>query len=680
MVPWGALCALAASCSTSKSDCKLNTVARSAAPSKVVVMVWDGLRPDSVNPSDTPNLAALKAAGVDFADNHSTYPTFTMMNASSLATGDFPATSGFYGNTYWQPGPTGNAANGKPADFQNPVFTEDWSILTDLDAYYKSQGDPGLLLVATLYQQAQARGLVTATVGKRGPAFLQDHRRQSFIIDEDFVAPLSLVQAMQVGNDPVPVNTVNAYPSGTVILGSRNGNPTSPGAQQRMADGATWDASAAIASPWSGANAYMMNMYVKYVLPKKPDVSVIWFRIPDSAEHNYGPGSSVYRDGLRNQDQLLGVLQQALKAQGLEAQTDIIVVSDHGHSSVSGPVSLFPLRAIAPGVDGAAGTVGAVDAAKGYSVSGDVRLAELLNNANLGVTAYDGAGCSYQPVLSGLLASGAQIAPDRVDVNGTVCNKGANFKYTFASHGVPNPLPATGIVVAANGGSAYLTVLPAGGADPALVRKVVAFLQSREEVGPIFVAGKYGAVPGTVSLDKIKLEGVGTGKRQPDIVLSYTWDDQQVVQGLPGIEFEDAFNNRGMHGSFSPIDVHNTLIARGPDFKASYRDPLPSGNVDVAPTVAAILDLTLDAKAEGRPLYEALTASGVADSCYARTTGTIASTTAASPAAMFKPTAGVNGAANADGTKSYSVSVSTKSVRGMGASSTYFDQAKAVRQ
>jgi arylsulfatase A-like enzyme len=680
MIGWGAGFALLASCASTRSECKLSTAARSAPASKVVVMVWDGLRPDSVNGTDTPNLAALKAAGVDFADNHSTYPTFTMMNAAALATGSFPGTNGFYGNTYWQYGPTGNAANGKPADFLAPVFTEDWAILDDLDTYYKNQGDPGLLRVTTLFQQAQAKGLVTATVGKRGPAFLQDYRRQGYIIDEDFVAPLALAQVMQSGGDPLPANTVHAYPKGNVTLASSNGNPTGAGAQQRLADGTTTDPSATIASPWSSSNTYMMNMYVKYVLPKRPDVSVIWFRIPDSAEHNYGPGSRVYRDGLRNQDQLLGVLQQGLKEQGLDAQTDIIVLSDHGHTSVSGPVSLFPLRAIAPGVAGAPASVGGIDNANGYSVSGDVRLVELLNHANLGATAYDGSGCSYEPVLSGLLADGSQVAPDKIDADGTVCKKGAGFKYTFAAHMVPNPPPTAGIIVAANGGSTYLTALPAGNADPALIKKIVAFLQSREEIGAIFVAGKYGAVDGTVSLDKVQLEGAGTGKRQPDIVFSYTWDDQQVVQGLPGIEFEDASNNRGMHGSFGPTDVHNTLIARGPDFKSRYQDPLPSGNVDVAPTIAAILNLTLDAKAEGRPLYESLAASGVADACYAKTTGTIASPTAAGSTAVYKPTASTNGPGNEDGTRGYSVSVSTKSVSGMGASSTYFDKASAVRK
>jgi len=33
---------------------------------KVIVFVWDGLRPDSVTMTDTPNLFALKQAGVEF--------------------------------------------------------------------------------------------------------------------------------------------------------------------------------------------------------------------------------------------------------------------------------------------------------------------------------------------------------------------------------------------------------------------------------------------------------------------------------------------------------------------------------------------------------------------------------------------------------------------------------------
>src|SRR6202012_3183392 len=68
-------------------------------------------------------------------------------------------------------------------------------------------------------------------------------------------------------------------------------------------------------------------------------------------------------------------------------------------------------------------------------------------------------------------------------------------------------------------------------------------------------------------------------------------------------------SNRGMHGSFGTTDVHNTLLAMGPDFKAAFADTLPSANVDVAPTVAKIFGMTLPG-ANGRPLSEALAAGG----------------------------------------------------------------------
>ncbi len=68
---------------------------------KVILFVWDGLRPDSVTPKTTPNLWGMSQRGVFFDKNHATYPTFTMMNSSSFNTGDFPGKAGFYGNSLW---------------------------------------------------------------------------------------------------------------------------------------------------------------------------------------------------------------------------------------------------------------------------------------------------------------------------------------------------------------------------------------------------------------------------------------------------------------------------------------------------------------------------------------------------------------------------------------------------
>src|SRR5262249_28623362 len=154
-------------------------------------------------------------------DNHSTYPTFTMMNAASFATGGFPGTTGFYGNSLWQEGPTGKDAANNDVNFNNPVFTEDYAILQDLDSYYQNQ----LLLVGTLFQAAQAAGLPTAAVGKSGPAFLQDYKKGGWIVDEKMVWPLALAQEIQAV-DALPATTNFAYPAGTISIGSGNGTPT----------------------------------------------------------------------------------------------------------------------------------------------------------------------------------------------------------------------------------------------------------------------------------------------------------------------------------------------------------------------------------------------------------------------------------------------------------------------
>jgi predicted AlkP superfamily pyrophosphatase or phosphodiesterase len=86
-----------AACAQNPSPGKAAVADRHA--KRVILFVWDGMRPDSITETDTPNLAALKHSGTFFSDNHSSYPTFTMMNAAAFATGSFSGKSGFYGNS-----------------------------------------------------------------------------------------------------------------------------------------------------------------------------------------------------------------------------------------------------------------------------------------------------------------------------------------------------------------------------------------------------------------------------------------------------------------------------------------------------------------------------------------------------------------------------------------------------
>ncbi len=706
-----ALCTLLSACGGGGNAVTLT-------PTRTIIMVWDGLRPDSVNATDTPNLYELRQTGTNFTDNHSTYPTFTMMNGSSFATGSFPKTSGFYGNTFWTPPQgTGNTIPAGPqsgssaaADYTDPVFVEDYQILTTLNTYYSGQ----LLLVKSLFATAQSANMVTATVGKAGAAYIQDLNRGGYFLDENSALPRTFVTELQTAGYALPANIpFNFSGADAVTLAGSNGTPTikagyvtfnttafsDPANHAPLAIAARDSTDRSQGAPEDAANKYMMSIFTQYILPnKKPMLSLIWFRTPDNVEHGYGPGTANAVAGLRSQDARLGELIAALRANGMDSSTNIVVVSDHGHNSVSGPLALYPLRSITasttlpsgPVVNGStSGTTGAVldmtaavNNATGYSFSGDVRSADLLTYR--GYKAYDGNGCTTS-AMYGLNASGVATVTVKTDSTG-LCNPTAGTMYQAISSTLPTPvasfkvpaagtLPTNGIVVAANGGSDYFYV-PSH--DPTTVKNLVKTLQQREEYGAIFVDSRYGAIPGTLTMANVNLENATRQNNgQPDVVVSFAWDNTVTIQGMQGIEFESTGGQRGMHGSFGPNDVHNTLIANGPSFK-NAAITTPSGNVDVAPTVAYLLGLSMP-QADGRVLNEALMLPASAATPTV-TASTINPTSAATGLSFELPT-DLTGATKdpALTTGSYTINLQVKDLVVNNLTYRYFDYAKAVR-
>ncbi|WP_309572299.1 alkaline phosphatase family protein, partial [Deinococcus sp.] len=505
-------------------------------------------------------------------------------------------------------------------------------------------------------------GLKTAAVGKSGPAFLQDYKRGGVVLDERHVYPASVAAGLQAAGIALPKLTPIAYPDGSVTLGATNGDPTAGKAKATLTDKVTSDPTTATTELNADANTYLMSAYLNYILPtEKPDLSLVWLRSPDSTEHAYGLGTAPFRDALHTQDALLGQLRAKLTALGELDSTNIIVVSDHGHSNVAGDATLFPLRAIT------GSATGAVEAAAGYSVSGDVRTADLMTRA--GFTAYDGNGCVNDPVMSGIKADGTGVYTPKIDADGSICGT-AGAPYVTPSYRVPATLGAGTFVIAANGGSDYL-YQPEH--DPALVARAVKFLQSRQEYGAIFVDDRY-SIPGTLPMSRVHLENASG--RNPDIVVSFNFDANATVQGFKGTEYESAGNNRGMHGTFGPADVHNTLLASGPNFRTAFTNTAPSGNVDVAPTVAAIFGVSLP-RADGRVLTEALAGNEKV------TVSTAAATvTPAAPAtglSVARPTDPDGKDVDASQT-SYSFDLKTKTVTQAGKTYTYFDSATPVRK
>ncbi len=159
--------------------------------------------------------------------------------------------------------------------------------------------------------------------------------------------------------------------------------------------------------------------------------------------------------------------------------------------------------------------------------------------------------------------------------------------------------PIAGEVRATGAGAIYLRDAK-GAALPA----AVALLQKTPGVGAIFTraavpAGFEGHVAGTLSFDAAHW----THARSADILFSPDWTDAKNQYGWPGTT---ASGGVAGHGSASPFDVHNTLVAAGPDLKQKAIVRTPTGNVDFAPTFLSRLQVAVPASMEGRVLAEAL--------------------------------------------------------------------------
>jgi arylsulfatase A-like enzyme len=157
------------------------------------------------------------------------------------------------------------------------------------------------------------------------------------------------------------------------------------------------------------------------------------------------------------------------------------------------------------------------------------------------------------------------------------------------------------VLVVGNGGSSLIYV---GGHDAATIERVVTFLQQQSWTGVIFSRSP---LAGAFPLAAANIDA----PEAPDLVVSFKWQDGKNAAGVPGLQISDLAATSpklANHASLSPFDMHNTLVAVGPDIRAGVISTLPSGNLDVAPTILWLLGLKEAAqKMDGRVLSEALT-------------------------------------------------------------------------
>jgi predicted AlkP superfamily pyrophosphatase or phosphodiesterase len=268
-------------------------------PELVVVLVIDGLRPDSVTSAVMPNLDRLKNSGVWYTQAHSIFPTVTRVNAATISTGTLPAKHGIVSNALYLPTVSSTILNN--GDYRN------------------------LLSLGKLNG-----GRVV------GPKSLGEHFEAAGI---RYVA----ISSGSTGN-ALLLNPTAPYGKGSVInAGFENGTRTA------FPD----TLNAAILSRFGtvkgdeGDAPFLWTERVlrEYVLETlKPQVIVNWMGRSDSAQHQFGVGSPQALAALRLIDQQIGLLLERLRQLKLEDKTDIIVTCDHGFDYEPRADTLAPLR------------------------------------------------------------------------------------------------------------------------------------------------------------------------------------------------------------------------------------------------------------------------------------------------------------------------------------------------
>ena len=524
-------------------------------PRNVVLFVPDGLRALVVTPETAPTMAAVRDQGVNFKNPHSLFPTFTMANSSGLSTGHFLGDTGVFSNTLF----TGYPA---PAGTSVTPFIENDVVLGNIDAHFGGS----FISEDSVIAAARHQGLSTAAIGKLGPALLFDHtdRGAATIVLDDSTGGEHGIPLSQEIKDLLTAAGLPLKAPSRGANGSR-GDANKPGTLVANVE----------------QQAYFAAVAAKVVLPlfkarNKPFVLVFWSRDPDGTQHFQGdslnsitPGINgpTSRAAVKNADDALKTIRQALEDLGLAATTDIIIAADHGFSTISKQSETSP-------------------AAKANYA--DVR-PDLLPP---GFLAIDIATALDLPLF------------DPNEKNEQV-GAGAHPK---AGNGLIGRDPgAPDIVVAANGGSDLVYLV---NRDRGLAVRVVEALVTQDYVSGIFVDDDLGAIPGTLPLSAINLKG-SAKMPTPAIVVnfrSFSTECERPV--LCTVEVADTTlqQGQGMHGSFSRADTMNFMAAIGPSFKNGYVDEAPVSNADVGQTLARLLGLKVPFRGSlrGRVLEEAL--------------------------------------------------------------------------
>lgn len=257
----------------------------------VVLVVWDGMRPDFVSAQYTPTLYELAQKGTFFANHHPVYVSSTEVNGTALATGCYPNRSGIIANSEYRP----------EIGWLGPNATEGLEMIRRGDMATGGK----YIRVPTVAEILQAANIPTVVAGTKPVALLHDRAprkatgagKDSIVLYNGRVMPSSLQEQVEKVND-------KKFPTNTIPNTGRD----------------EWTVKALREVAW------------KKSVPK---FSIVWLSEPDASQHNASPGSDNALAALESSDKRLGSILRFLEEKKIREKTDVMVVSDHGFSTIA---------------------------------------------------------------------------------------------------------------------------------------------------------------------------------------------------------------------------------------------------------------------------------------------------------------------------------------------------------
>lgn len=333
---------------------------------RVIVAVFDGLRPDLVTPELTPNLLRLAARGTWFRQARSVFPSVTRVATTSMAAGAPPIVHGIVGNAFHH----------REAIPERIFDTSSAEMIRRAEAHH----DGRLVGVDTL-------GDVLARAGKR---FAVVHTGSAG--SAHFISPRARVNGHWTFSmhGAEATQTPLAFDEALATIG--------PLPEREL--------------PRLGELRYGGRLMTEHVLPTlAPDVALIWFNEPDTTFHYKGLGSPEAKAALQEADRAFGTILDWVEAQADAERIAVIAASDHGQISTGAIEPLFDAAKAAGFGLSADKAIGDADLTATGGISGEIRLRDPADRATLERLA---AWLMEQPSV------GHVFSPARNEVEGVV--------------------------------------------------------------------------------------------------------------------------------------------------------------------------------------------------------------------------------------------------------------------